>query len=241
MKKAFLNWSSGKDAAFALHLLQREDEFSIEKLVTTLNSENNRISMHGLREELLLRQVKSLEIPVHIIPLAGNVSMETYDRVMQKETLFLKSEGFTHSVFGDIFLEDLKEYRESQLDKVGLKGVFPLWKRDTSGLIEDFIDEGFRAITVSVNAALLDRSFCGRIIDREFLKDLPEGIDPCGENGEFHTFVFDGPIFRAPVEFQKGEIVQRGWKPSDEDRDNCFSDKTESWDTSFWYCDLLPN
>lgn len=240
MKKAFLNWSSGKDAAFALYLLQQEDIFSVEKLVTTVNSENDRISMHGLRRELLSRQAQNLGIPLHVIPLKGNISMSAYSGIMREEISLLKSEGFTHSIFGDIFLEDLRDYRERQMTEVDLQGVFPLWKKDTSNLIRRFLGAGFKAITVSVNAALLDRSFCGRIIDEEFLAELPEGVDPCGENGEFHTFVFDGPNFSKPVGFQKGEIVERGWKPAEKEEDNCFTDKKKAWDTSFWYCDLLP-
>ena len=239
MKKAFLNWSSGKDSAFALYKVQQEKEFSVEKLVTTVNSDLDRISMHGLRKDLLLKQVENLKIPLHIIPLSGNVSMSTYNEVMEAETLKLASEGFRYSIFGDIFLEDLKKYREDQLQKTPLQPVFPLWKRDTKRLMKEFLDAGFKAITVCVNAKLLDQSFCGRNIDESFLNDLPEGVDPCGENGEFHTFVFDGPIFKEPVKFQKGEYVKRTYEPKQQEEDNCFKEKQESWDTSFWYCDLL--
>jgi uncharacterized protein (TIGR00290 family) len=239
MKKAFLNWSSGKDSAFTLYKVQQEKEFSVEKLVTTVNSDLDRISMHGLRKDLLLKQAENLNIPLHIISLSGNVSMSTYNEVMEAETLKLASEGFQYSIFGDIFLEDLKKYREDQLQKTPLQPVFPLWKRDTKRLMKEFLEAGFKAITVCVNAKLLDQSYCGRIIDEGFLNDLPEGIDPCGENGEFHTFVFDGPIFNKPVKFQKGEYVKRTYEPEQEEEDNCFKEKQESWDTSFWYCDLL--
>ncbi|GHA33142.1 hypothetical protein GCM10007103_13270 [Salinimicrobium marinum] len=239
MKKAFLNWSSGKDSAFALYKLQQEKEFSVEKLVTTVNSDLDRISMHGLRKDLLLKQAENLNIPLHIIPLSGKVSMGTYNEVMEAETLKLASEGFQYSIFGDIFLEDLKKYREDQLQKTPLQPVFPLWKRDTKILMKEFLAAGFKAITVCVNAKLLDQSFCGRLIDESFLNDLPKGVDPCGENGEFHTFVFDGPIFMEPVRFEKGDFVQRTYKPEKEEEDNCFKEKQENWDTSFWYCDLL--
>lgn len=240
MKKAFLNWSSGKDAALTLFRLQQEGEFSVEKLVTTVNSSIERVSMHGLRKELLLSQTKKMNIPVRLIPLSGEISMERYNEVMRRETLQLLDEGFTHSIFGDIFLEDLREYRENQLEEVGLKAVFPLWKKNTSRLIQEFLALGFKAIIVAVNANVLDKSFCGRILDDGFLADLPEGVDPCGENGEFHTFVFDGPIFIKPVDFEIGEFVQRTFEPKENDNDNCFSDKKASWDTSFWYCDLIP-
>lgn len=238
MKKAYLNWSSGKDAAFALYKLQQEKAFSVEKLVTTVNSEVNRISMHGIREELLVQQAKSVELPLQIIPLSGNISMEAYNETMEKETTNLLSEGFTHSIFGDIFLEDLKQYREKQLVAVGLKAVFPLWKKDTSVLMKEFLMSGFKAICICVNAKMLDKSFCGRIIDEKFLADLPEEVDPCGENGEFHTFVYDGPNFKFPVAFKKGEIVQKSYVLS---KDNHASSSGEkSWDTNFFYCDLIP-
>lgn len=239
MKKAFLNWSSGKDAVFALYILQGFGDIKIEKLVTTVNSETNRISMHGVRNQLLERQAQSLEIPLQIISLHGNVSMQAYNATMEAAVSQLKDEGFTHSVFGDIFLEDLKQYRERELKKVGIEAVFPLWKKNTDQLMRDFISAGFKAVCVCVNSKQLDRSFCGRSIDEEFISDLPEGVDPCGENGEFHTFVFDGPIFSKPVDFVIGEKVQRNYVSNEDDEDNCFTDKKRSWDTSFWYCDLI--
>lgn len=239
MKKAFLNWSSGKDAAFALYKIRQGSEYSVEKLVTTLNIDHNRISMHGLRKELLLQQVASIGLPLHIIELNGEVSMKKYNELMRAECQKLLKEGFSHSIFGDIFLEDLKDYREQQLAEIGLKGVFPLWKLNTAKLIQDFLKAGFKAIVVCTNSKVLDDSFCGRIIDKQFLKDLPDKVDPCGENGEFHSFVFDGPIFTEPVKFQIGEKVNRSYSAS-EDEDDCFQDEKESWDTSFCYCDLLP-
>lgn len=239
MKKAFLNWSSGKDAAFSLFKLQQEKEISVEKLVSTVNSQTNRISMHGIRKGLLEEQAKSLGIPLHIIDLPGEVSMPDYNKIMMREIKKLVSEGFSYSVFGDIHLEDLRQYREEQLSNIGLKAIFPLWKKDTSELINDFIDAGFKAITVSVNARLLDPSFCGRIIDHAFLADLPNNVDPCGENGEFHTFVFDGPNFNFPVEFKKGKLVQKSFLPKEKEKDNCFAEKKKSWDTNFWYLDLI--
>lgn len=239
MKKAFLNWSSGKDAAYALHLVQHKKEFSVEKLVTTINSETNRVSMHGLRKELLIKQAQNIGIPLQLIPLSGNVPLSEYNSIMEQEVLKLKEEGFTHSIFGDIFLEDLKQYREQQLQKVGIEGVFPLWKKHTAQLMQEFLAAGFKAITVSVNAKLLDQSFCGRLIDESFLADLPAGVDPAGENGEFHSFVFDGPIFSKPVSFQKGEIVERSFAPVKKKEDNCFKKEPEAWDTRFFYCELV--
>ena len=239
MEKVYINWSSGKDAAFALYKIQNEQKFKVEKLVTTINSEVGRVSMHGLRKELLIKQAESLQIPLQIIELNGNVSMQTYNAIMKAEVSKLIAEGFTQCVFGDIFLEDLKEYREKQLAKVGLKAVFPLWGKNTGELMDEFIAEGFKAITVCVNAKLLDKSFCGRIIDQQFIADLPKNVDPCGENGEFHSFVFDGPNFKTPINFEIGELVEKYFSPNQDEKDDCFIDKIKSWDTRFWYCDLI--
>lgn len=239
MYKTYLNWSSGKDSALALYLLQNSKEYQVDKLVTTVNSEVDRVSMHGLRTELLTQQAESLGIPLELIELNGTVSMEAYNATMAQSIKSLKSEGYTHSVFGDIFLEDLKKYREDNLKKIGIEAVFPLWKIDTKKLITEFIDLGFKAITVCVNAKVLDKSFCGREVDLEFIESLPTNVDPCGENGEFHTFVYDGPNFKEPVSFEIGDIIEKRYAPS-KTEDDCFKDKTRSWDTAFWYCDLLP-
>ncbi|WP_299897042.1 diphthine--ammonia ligase [uncultured Aquimarina sp.] len=240
MHKTYFNWSSGKDSSLALYYILQQEEYDISTLVTTVNKDYGRVSMHGLRVSLLEQQAKSLNIPLHKIEFPAEVSMSLYDEIMHTEVNKLKNSGYTHCCFGDIFLEDLKAYRENQLQTVGIQGVFPIWKRDTKVLLEEFIDLGFRAITVCVNANYLDESFCGRELNRDFLRDLPENVDPCGENGEFHTFVFDGPIFEKPINFEIGEKVLRNYKPSDDD-DNCYTDRdSKSWDTSFWYCDLVP-
>lgn len=240
MKKAYINWSSGKDAAFTLYKVRKEGNFSVESLVTTINLETERISMHGVRRELLESQAEQVGLPLKLISLAGNVSMTSYNEIMLKQTRELKLQGYTHSIYGDIFLEDLKKYREDQLDEVGLTAVFPIWKTDTRQLIKDFINAGFKAKVVCVNSRLLNKSFCGREIDEGFLSSLPEGVDPCGENGEFHTFVYDGPVFKNPIRFEIGQVVQRSFQSSANKNDNCFSDQEKSWDTNFWYCDLLP-
>jgi len=241
MYKTYFNWSSGKDSSLALYYIMQQEEYKISTLLTTVNKDYQRVSMHGLRESLLDAQVKSLDFPIHKIKLPADVSMASYNEAMKNNVKHLKDEGNTHCVFGDIFLEDLRLYREDQLNSIGIQGVFPLWKRNTKELLLEFIDLGFKAITVCVNAKYLDESFCGRVLDESFLEDLPENVDPCGENGEFHTFVFDGPIFNKPIDFEIGEKVLRGYTPSDDD-DNCFTDdKDKSWDTSFWYCDLIPS
>ena len=238
MHKAYLNWSSGKDSAFALYKVQKEGTYRVEKLVTTLNSEEDRISMHGVRKSLLLEQAESLGIPLHIIPLKGNVVLKEYEKVMRNNIELLKAEGFTHSIFGDIYLEDLRIYREKQLQKEGIKVVFPLWQINSSNLIREIIEAGFKAITVSVNAKMLDKTFCGRLINDEFLKDLPANVDPCGENGEFHTFVYDGPNFKFPVNFEIGEISGKNYSSGEKKEER--NVKKEAWDSEFWYCDLIP-
>lgn len=239
MKKAYLNWSSGKDATFALHKIQEAGTYKVEKLVTSLNTDHDRISMHGVRKELLKRQAKAVGLPLQLIKLHGNVSLEEYTSIMEQQTTQLVQEGFESAIFGDILLEDLMEYRKKQLQQVGLEGVFPLWQKNTSKLARELIATGYKAIVVCVNARLLDASFCGRIFDTSFLEDLPKNIDHCGENGEFHTFVFDGPLFNKPVEFSLGEKVHRVYTPTEKEEENdCFT-KPRTWDTGFWYQDLL--
>ena len=239
MSKAYLNWSSGKDSALSLYYAKNQKEYKIEKLLTTINKDVDRVTMHGVRKELLLQQARMLDLTIEISELSAETSMEDYNRKMKEATDSLINDGFTHSVFGDIFLEDLKQYREDQLKNSGLISVFPLWKKDTRELISEFIDLGFKAVVVCTNSKFLNDTFCGRIIDHEFVKELPENVDPCGENGEFHTFVFNGPIFNSAVEFEIGEKVKRSYKPSGKDDDNCFNDDTESWDMEFCFCDLI--
>ena len=194
--------------------------------------------MHGVREELLEKQAESIGLPLQKLVLPDQPSMTAYEEQMMQTMGHLQKENFTHSLFGDIFLEDLKTYRETQLAKVQMKAVFPLWKRDTTELIHEFIDLGFKTIVVCVKSAEMDKSFAGRVIDKDFLKDLPYNVDPCGENGEFHTFVFDGPIFKNQFDFRIGEKVFREYKAPANKRDDCFIDKPESSSMGFWFCDL---
>ncbi len=179
-------------------------------LLTTISEEYNRVSMHGVRKELLEKQAKSLGIPLITISLPKNISNEEYAEIMHREMLDFKCHRVYHVVFGDIFLEDIREYREANLSKIGMKAIFPLWKKkDTKELAIEFIDLGFKAIITVVDSNFLDKSYAGNMFNKEFIDSLPSEVDPCGENGEFHTFVFDGPIFFNPVKFQKGEIVFR--------------------------------
>jgi uncharacterized protein (TIGR00290 family) len=239
--KSFFNWSGGKDSSLALYYALRDNTFSIEKLLTSVNSQHLRISMHGVREELLKQQADAIGIPLQELILPDQPSMLEYEEQMMQIMRQLQEEKFTHSLFGDIFLEDLKAYREAQLAKVNMTAVFPLWKRNTTNLIHEFIDLGFKTIVVCVKSDLLDESFAGRIIDKDFLSDLPANVDPCGENGEFHTFVFDGPIFKKPISFKTGEKVFREYKAPENERDKCFDNTPAKPSTmGFWFCDLLP-
>lgn len=234
--KAFFNWSGGKDSALALYHAQKSGEFSIDKLLTNINGKHRRISMHGVREELLDEQAKAIGIPLQNIILPEEPSIQEYEQLMEANLQTLKKENFTHAIFGDIFLEDLKTYREKQLSTLSLTAVFPIWKRDTIELMHEFIDLGFKTVLVCIKADLLPKEFAGRIIDRDFLKDLPKNVDACGENGEFHTFVFDGPIFSKPVNFIKGEVVYKEYAaPKTND---CFTTPQPSF--GFYFQDLLP-
>jgi uncharacterized protein (TIGR00290 family) len=230
MIKAYFNWSGGKDSALALWTLLQQKKYSVEYLLTSMNRFHNRVSMHGVRRELVAEQAASINIPLITLELAEQPDMNEYESAVMKQVTWLKANGVTHGVFGDIFLEDLKRYREENLAAAGINCVFPIWKRDTKQLLDTFIDNGFKAIIVCVNEMNLDKTFCGREIDKDFCKDLPPAVDPCGENGEFHTFVYDAPFFTKPVSFEKGEIVYRTYPaPGTGDQQQY----------GFYFCDLL--
>ncbi|WP_370897519.1 diphthine--ammonia ligase [Chryseobacterium gossypii] len=231
--KAIFNWSSGKDSALSLYKILKQDDIEVSALLTSINKEYRRISMHGVPDTLLERQAESLGIPLIKMELPKAPTMEEYREIMSRTMTGIKSQGITHSVFGDIFLEDLRRYREEQLSTIGIKAIFPLWKQNTTDLIHEFLDLGFKTIVTCVNETYLDQSFAGRVIDRDFIADLPANVDPCGENGEFHTFTFDGPIFKSPVKFEIGDIVKKTYpKPKTGDE--------EEGEYVFWFCDLIP-
>jgi uncharacterized protein (TIGR00290 family) len=212
-------WSGGKDSAMALHALQSAREHRITALLTTITEEYDRISMHGVRRVLLERQAASIGLPLHAVLIPPQCINATYESRMKEALSEHLARGVQRVAFGDIFLEDLRVYRERNLAQLGMDALFPIWKRDTRELARDFVRLGFRAITVCVDPRVLDPSFAGRALDESFFADLPTGVDPCGENGEFHTFVYDGPVFRTPIRFAVGETVTRD---------------------GFCFCDLLP-
>ena len=221
MNKVIVSWSGGKDSARAYYELQKAGSHEIVALLTTVTEGYDRISMHGVRRSLLEQQAASLGLPVEKIYISQKSSNEEYEEKMKEKLLYYKNLGVGSVLIGDIFLEDLRRYREEKLAEIGMNGIFPIWKKDTTKLAHSFIELGFKAIITCIDSLVLDRKFVGREFDQQFLSELPAGIDPCGENGEFHSFVYDGSIFQRPIAHQKGQVVLR------EDR--------------FYFCDLLPS
>jgi len=219
MQKLVLSWSGGKDSAMSLYELRRNKQYEIVGLLTTVTQDYDRISMHGVRRILLEQQAESVGVPLRKILIPKACTNEIYERLMAEEMEQLKRDGIFLVAFGDIFLQDLKEYREKNLAKAGMKGVFPVWKRDSRELVESFIKLRFKSIITTCDPRVIGEEFCGRVIDNRFLSELPASVDPAGENGEFHSFTFDGPIFKQPVAFNVGEKVLRD---------------------GFWFCDLVP-
>lgn len=213
-------FSGGKDSSLALREIHGAQRYRVKTLLTTVNSDFDRVSMHGVRRTLLREQADSIGIPMTEVPVPRTCTNAVYEREMGVAFARLHASGIRRVAFGDIFLEDLRTYREEQLAAWKLECVFPLWKQDTGELARQFIQDGFKAVLVCVNLKVLNSSFTGRRFDEAFLSDLPPGVDPCGENGEFHTFVFDGPIFRRSVRMSLGEVVKRD---------------------DFAFCDLLPD
>ena len=219
MESVALCWSGGKDSCLALRELRRTPAVQVAALVTTITRDFDRISMHGVRSVLLERQAASLGLPLHSVHISKGAGNPEYETEMGKTFDALHDRGIASVAFGDLFLQDVRAWRQRLLARHDMAGRYPIWGRDTAELIMEFIADGFRTIVVCVDPAQLDPSFAGRVIDEQFLADLPAGVDPCGENGEFHTFVFDGPMFGRAIRFSRGETV---------------------WRDGFWFCDLLP-
>lgn len=207
--KAYVSWSSGKDSAFALHIARREGIAEIVGVLTTVNEVYDRVAMHGVRNALLDRQIAALGLPAITVPLPSPCPNEVYEARMEEACARIKAEGVDHIVFGDLFLEDIRAYREEKLAAAKMTPLFPLWKRDTTRLAQDMIAAGLRAHIACLDPRKLDRRFAGRAFDRSLLAELPAETDPCGENGEFHTAVIGGPMFAAPIMVEIGETVER--------------------------------
>ncbi|WP_049998057.1 Dph6-related ATP pyrophosphatase [Halococcus sediminicola] len=206
--RTVLSWSGGKDAAYALAEMRRADSVTVKGLLTTVAADTGRSSMHGVRRELYERQAAALDLPIEFVELPTEPTNEAYERVMAAAIESYATRGIDRIAFADLLLDDVRAYREARLSDTDLDGYWPLWGRDTTTLAADFV-ERFAATVVSVDGDLFDRSFAGRAFDAEFLADLPEVVDPCGENGEFHTFVWDGPIFEDGMQVRTGETVTR--------------------------------
>jgi uncharacterized protein (TIGR00290 family) len=219
-EKVIVLWSGGKDSALALYEILKTGGFEVVKLLTTVTKDYDRISIHGVRRVLLEHQAKALGFPLEIMFISKGASDAEYESALLKVLEKHRANGVFSVLFGDIFLEDVRKYREKLLMKVGMNGLFPLWKRDTKKLAQTFIDLGFKAVITSIDSKVLGKDFAGREYDKKFLSDLPANVDPCGENGEFHSFVYDDPLFHKRVLFKKGEIVLR--------------------ENRFYYCDLIP-
>jgi uncharacterized protein (TIGR00290 family) len=220
MEKVLISWSSGKDSALTLHEILQSSQYQVAALLTTVTEDYQRVSMHGVRVGLLDQQARALGIPLEKVFISGQATNAEYEAAMGKLLRKYQGLGIAKVVFGDIFLEDVRQYRVHNLAKIGMQAVFPLWRRDTRQLADELLQQGFRAMVTCVDGQALDCNFAGRLIDEAFFADLPPGIDPCGENGEFHSFVFDGPIFYQPVDFVPGETVLR--------------------DERFYFHDLIP-
>jgi uncharacterized protein (TIGR00290 family) len=213
-------WSGGKDSAMALHALLQRNDLRVAALLTTVTEGYERISMHGVRRELLEQQAKSIGLPLQEVRIPPQCGNSIYEARIEEALRVHYAKGVRSVAFGDIFLEDLRAYREKNLARIGMTALFPIWKRDTRELVRHFHAHRFRSIAVCIDSKVLDRNFAGRELDESFFRDLPPAVDPCGENGEFHTFVFDGPVFKNPISVRTGEVVERD---------------------SFVFCDLLPN
>jgi len=205
-----VSWSSGKDCAFALHQVRTEAKYEVVGILTTLNQENERIPMHGVRKELLQRQMAALDLPAETVMLPVPCDNQTYRRLIGGAVEVLRQRGVQKVVFGDLFLEDLRQYRVEQMKGSGLELLFPLWRRDTRQLSREMVESGLRAVVTCVDQRVLSAEYVGRQYDLEFLNDLPPDVDPCGENGEFHTVVVDGPMFSRKIDVKVGGKVVRG-------------------------------
>jgi uncharacterized protein (TIGR00290 family) len=220
MQKLILSWSGGKDSAMSLYELRRGKRYEVVGLLTTVTQDYDRISMHGVRSILLEQQAEAVGVPLRKILIPKTCTNEIYERLMAEEMEQLKREGVFLVAFGDIFLQELKDYREKNLAKAGMKGIFPVWKRNSRELVESFIKLRFKSIITTCDPRVIGENFCGRKINKRFLAELPASVDPAGENGEYHSFTFDGPIFKQSVRFNIGEKVLRD---------------------GYWFCDLVPS
>lgn len=228
-EKVILSWSGGKDASYALYQLLNSNEYEVVGLLTTINGNLKRVSMHGIHEELIKEQARTLNLPLHIV-YVYEANNEEYENAMRNFLMEIKSKGIKTIAFGDIFLEDLRKYREEKMASIGMNVIFPLWKKNTKELVAEMIRNGFKTMTCCVQEEELGKEFLGKIIDQNFVDSLPKKIDPCGENGEFHSFCFEGPIYPKPIQIQSGEKIRKTYQFVNEKGKNC--------ESAFWYIDI---
>ncbi len=208
--KILVSWSTGKDSAWMLHVLRQQHPQAIGGLLTTTNEAFDRVAMHAVRRELLEAQALAARLPLHVVPLPWPCSNAQYESIMRNAIAGFVNDGYTHVAFGDLFLEDVRQYRVDRLAGSGLEPLFPIWKtKSTADLAREMIDSGLQARLTCIDPRKLDRSFAGRMFDQQLLDDLPAGVDPCGENGEFHSFACAGPMFEAPIPLALGDVVER--------------------------------
>lgn len=220
MKKAVFSWSTGKDSALALYCVLSSGSYEIEELITTVTEEYERVNMHGVRISLLEMQAWSVGIPLKKISIPKRCTNDIYEKIMLGVMNQYSAMGIDTAIFGDLYLEDIRDYRETQLKRIGMKAEFPVWDSDTESTSRLIIEKGFKSIVTCVDSSYLSSGFAGRDYNREFLDTIPDRVDPCGENGEFHTFAYEGPVFKHKIDFKTGEVTLR--------------------DDRFYYCDLLP-
>ncbi|MHC4665648.1 MAG: Dph6-related ATP pyrophosphatase [Planctomycetota bacterium] len=220
-EKVIVSWSTGKDSAASVYEVIASAEYEIAALLTTSTREYDRVSMHGVRRCLVERQAQSMGIALEQVSISKDDTEQDYANAMREVLQRYRRKGVSGVVFGDIHLAEVRKYREENLSRVGMRAIFPLWARDTAALAHSLIEAGFKAMVTCVDTNTLDEKFAGRVFDRQFLAELPAGVDRCGENGEFHCFVYDGPIFRKPIGFSRAEMVLR--------------------EKRFFYCDLIPD
>ena len=225
MKKAIFNWSGGKDSAFALGEVLKQEEFQVEYLLTSINKENQRVSMHGVHKDLMIRQIEAIGLDVVFLELPDSPDMESYEKSLKSILTKAIKQNINYSIFGDINLEDLRSYREKQLSSLGFEAVFPLWKKDTYKLVMEFIERGYKSIITAVDASKIPGEFTGQLITKELIHELPGNVDPCGENGEFHSFVVDAPYFANEIEVETGEPLSKSYQQGKIKFD-------------FWFCPL---
>lgn len=231
---AIISWSGGKDCAYALHKVLCEGVYDVKYLLSSFNGEHKRLSMHDVPEALIEQQAVQIGIPLIKVYVYGS-SNEAYESAMAKALTHLQAEGIAHIIFGDIFLEDLRRYRENSMRAIGMQTVFPLWKNDTLVLLKDFIAKKFRSIICCVYDAYLPKQWAGRMIDESFLNELPPNVDPCGENGEYHSFCFDGPIFKKPLQISTGQVTYKALELNIAASDGTVVTAAAS---GFWFCEL---